>query len=246
MMKQLLKKTLYQLTPSVIKQFYIHPVVEKLKNQQAEKLAFAQLCYAQEGEDILLNRYFDFKTSGYYVDVGAHHPQRFSNTYFFYKMGWRGINIDAMPGSMEPFYALRDRDINLEMGVGEVASSMDFYIFEEPALNTFNADRADYLINKGCKMIEKRKVPVETLENILDKHAPGQKIDFLTIDVEAMEIHILRSMNWNRYRPGFVLLEDHTFDIETLSTNETYQFMYNQGYTFFGKAVNTVIYKLKD
>jgi FkbM family methyltransferase len=245
-MKELLKKTLYRLTPSIVKQFYIHPVVEKLKKQEAERLEFAQLSYAQEGEDILLNRFFDFKTTGFYVDVGAHHPKRFSNTYFFYKMGWSGINIDAMPGSMAPFAAQRERDINLEMGVGEQASSMDFYIFEEPALNTFNAERADYLIKKGCRLVEKRAVPVETLGAILDKYAPNKEIDFLTIDVEAMEIYILRSMDWTRYRPGFVLLEDYTFDVEHLLENETYQFMVGKGYEFFGKAVNTVIYKRKN
>lgn len=59
--------------------------------------------YSQEGEDMVLNRYFQGKNSGFYVDIGAHHPKRFSNTYFFYKKAWCGINIDAMLGSMDRF-----------------------------------------------------------------------------------------------------------------------------------------------
>lgn len=59
---------------------------------------------------------FRKKKIGFYVDVGAHHPMRFSNTYFFYRMGWSGINIDAMPGSMKEFKKYRRRDINLELG----------------------------------------------------------------------------------------------------------------------------------
>ena len=58
---------------------------------------FYQKSYSQEGEDILLSRIFRNQKKGFYVDIGAHHPTRFSNTYYFYKLGWRGINIDAIP-----------------------------------------------------------------------------------------------------------------------------------------------------
>ena len=61
---------------------------------------FGSLCYSQEGEDMILGKIFSGQKHGFYVDVGAHHPLRFSNTYLFYLKGWRGINIDAMPGSM--------------------------------------------------------------------------------------------------------------------------------------------------
>ncbi len=48
---------------------------------------------------------------GFYVDIGAHHPFRYSNTQFFYEKGWRGINIDATPGSMDRFKDFRPEDI---------------------------------------------------------------------------------------------------------------------------------------
>lgn len=243
-MIDVLKKLLLAITPQKVKQIYIHPALQEQRKKEQANLEFAQLCFSQEGEDILLNRYYEYKQSGFYVDVGAHHPKRFSNTYFFYKMGWSGINVDAMPGSMKLFHDQRTRDINLEIGVGEAVSSMDFYIFEEPALNTFNPQRAEELINKGCRLVEKRNVKIDTLTNILDKHAKDKVIDFLTIDVESMEIYILRSLDWTRYKPNFVLLEDHLFDIENLANNETFQFMRSKGYSFFGKAVKTIIYKL--
>ncbi|MFT4801330.1 MAG: hypothetical protein ACI93N_001101, partial [Flavobacteriaceae bacterium] len=49
------------------------------------KEKFFLLSYSQEGEDILLNRIFNpqVNASGFYVDVGAHHPERFSNTFYF-------------------------------------------------------------------------------------------------------------------------------------------------------------------
>lgn len=74
---------------------------------------FSTRSYSQEGEDMILRRIFGSQTSGFYIDVGAHHPKRFSNTYFFYKKGWAGINIDAMPGSMKAFQKVRYRDIEI-------------------------------------------------------------------------------------------------------------------------------------
>jgi hypothetical protein len=93
--------------------------------------------WSQEGEDMALRRVFEKEKIGFYVDVGAHHPKRFSNTYFFYRMGWNGINIDAMPGSMKEFDKYRGRDINLELGVAKQEGILNSYVFNEPALNTF-------------------------------------------------------------------------------------------------------------
>src|SRR4051794_10306733 len=70
--------------------------------------------YSQEGEDMVLRRVFNNKRGGFFVDVGAHHPRMYSNTYYFYLRDWRGINIDAMPGGMAAFDRMRPGDINVE------------------------------------------------------------------------------------------------------------------------------------
>lgn len=74
--------------------------------------------YSQEGEDMVLRKIFKNQKKGFYVDIGAHHPKRFSNTHLLYKKGWKGINIDVTPGSIKLFNQLRPRDTNLELGVG--------------------------------------------------------------------------------------------------------------------------------
>src|SRR5262249_37716331 len=104
--------------------------------------SFARTSFSQEGEDLLIDRIFERQDRGTYVDVGAHHPRRFSNTELLHRRGWRGVNIDATPGSMAAFRRLRPRDINLEIGIAATSGDRDFYIFDEPALNTFDAARA--------------------------------------------------------------------------------------------------------
>jgi hypothetical protein len=62
--------------------------------------------YSQAGEDAILSNIFNYvlpTDRGFYVDVGAYHPFKHSNTYLLYRAGWRGINIDPRPGSKALF-----------------------------------------------------------------------------------------------------------------------------------------------
>ena len=105
--------------------------------------------WSQEGEDLILARLFENNAKGFYVDVGAHHPKRFSNTYLFYKKGWTGINIDAMPGSMKSFNKLRKRDINIEKPVSDKKQILTYYAFNESALNGFSKELSEERSNKN-------------------------------------------------------------------------------------------------
>lgn len=205
-----------------------------------EKRLLVQRSYAQEGEDRLLLRYFGLKYDGFYVDVGAHHPYRFSNTQLFYEMGWSGINIDAMPGSMKAFRRARRRDVNLEQGVGEAASTAKFFVFNEPALNTFDeatARKHDVLPWKIERVVE---IPIEPLRDVLARHLPaGRKIDFLSIDVEGHDLAVLRSNDWEKYRPEIVLAESLHKTLDDLAGDPSAVFLRSVGYIPYAKTVNT-------
>jgi len=203
-----------------------------------------QLCYAQEGEDLLLNRFLEGQEQGFYVDVGAHHPVRFSNTYMFYKRGWRGINIDAMPGSMKKFNQVRPRDINLECGVASDSATLKFYRFNEPALNTFSQVEADLKNKPPYALVDTVDVPVEPLDVLLTRHVPdGQQIDFLSVDVEGKDEEVLRSNDWQRYRPRFVLAETLRTDILGLNSCPIVKFLAEVGYKPIAKAYNTSFFE---
>lgn len=129
--------------------------------------------FSQEGEDLILKKIFERQKKGFYVDVGAHHPFRFSNTYLFYKKGWRGINLDAMPESMKLFKKYRPRDINLEIPIGESDRELTYHIFNEPALNTFDASRIQEILkNPEFTLIKKIQIQIKSLKDILAKISP--------------------------------------------------------------------------
>jgi FkbM family methyltransferase len=201
-------------------------------------------CYGQDGEDLILNRLLEGQLHGFYIDIGAHHPVRFSNTYLFYKRGWHGINIDAMPGSMKKFERVRPRDINIECGVAATSGKLMYYRFNEPALNTFDSIEAQRKNQSPYQLLNTIEVSVERLDALLDRYLPvGQQIDFLSVDVEGRDEEVLRSNNWSQYRPRFILAETLRTGMLNLATCPVVQFLGSVGYTPIGKAYNTSFFE---
>lgn len=194
---------------------------------------------------MVLRRIFEGTRSGFYVDVGAHHPKRFSNTFFLYQLGWSGINIDAMPGSMRLFERVRPRDINLELGVAQESGSLDYYVFNEPALNGFSEALSTERDRPGQQYFVERtiRVQVAPLKDILDKHMDGQEIDFLSVDVEGLDLEVLKSNDWTLFRPRFVLAEILGRSLHDLHRDPVVQFMGDRGYVLYAKQVNTVFFR---
>jgi FkbM family methyltransferase len=200
--------------------------------------------YSQEGEDMILHRIFAGKALGFYVDIGAHHPRRFSNTYFFYKRGWSGINVEPNPDVIKLFRSTRERDINLQLGVSDSIGRITYYQFDEPALNTFDSGIVNSrLANTRYKLKSTREVDVERLDKILTDHLPADiQIDFLSIDVEGFDFAVLKSNDWKRYRPKCVLVEALGTSLADVMCGEIFEFMKRQQYVLFAKTYNTLFF----
>jgi len=200
--------------------------------------------YSLEGEDMILNGFFNTQKDGFYVDIGAHHPKLYSNTFFFYKKGWRGINIDAMPGSMRSFKRSRRRDINLENPVATTKGEMTYYSFNEPALNTFSKELAHQMESlPNYHLLKSEKLETMPLSEILDAHLPaGQKIDFMSIDVEGLDLEVLRSNSWSKYSPKVILIEQLDFSIDSIDADEIFAYLKGHQYKFFARTCSTTFF----
>src|SRR6478672_655222 len=90
--------------------------------------------YSSGGEDAIVSKTFQYflpTRSGFYVDVGAFHPFKHSNTYILYKAGWHGVNIDPRPGSKALFDRFRPRDVNIETGISDKDGTMTYHIVRD-------------------------------------------------------------------------------------------------------------------
>lgn len=211
-----------------------------------EKLdPFVNLAYSQDGEDMILRRVFERQAKGFYIDVGAHHPYRYSNTCYFCRRGWKGINVDPNPDAIAAFRRARPADINVCVGVSDLPGSMLYHVFNEPALNTFDVDLAAQRMQlAGYRLLESRNVPIRRLDDLLTEYLPpDQKVDFLSIDVEGMDLSVLRSNDWNRYRPLLLLVEARERSVHATENDPINRFAIAMGYRMIAKTLNTLIYE---
>lgn len=202
--------------------------------------------YSQEGEDLILKDIF-FELGirkGFFVDVGAHHPVRFSNTYLLYKKGWNGINFEPNISSGRIFQVLRKRDKTYHIGIGNEEGEKDFYVFDEPAINSFDKETSlERDKNSPYKLLKTVKIPILKLSTALSKFLPsGRKIDLMSVDVEGLDLEVLKSNDWEKFRPTVLLVEDMYFDMETPQNSEIWLFLRDKGYKVYAKTKRTLVF----
>lgn len=219
-------------------------LINKIRVKMDPSIPFRNISYSQDGEDQFLSEYFCNMNTGFFVDVGAHHPFRFSNTYLLYQKGWRGINIDATPGSMDLFKKYRPEDINIEAGISNRSGKGKYYLFEEPALNGFESDVTKSHLEQGYRLREITTIPFVALKDILADQMPAEnEISFFSIDIEGNELDALRSNDWNKYVPQVIMIEQQQDQLLTsLHATSVYKFLASLNYSLFYRFYRTCIY----
>lgn len=222
-------------------------IINEPLKKQIQSLSQRPDCYGQEGEDLILKEYFNGVEIGFFVDIGAYNPILFSNTYLFYLKGWRGINIDARPGSMLDFDKIRPGDKNLEVAIGKEEKILTYFMFDEPALNGFSKEVSlDRNSNTPFRIVNTVDLPVKRLETLLNEHLPaGQGITFMSVDVEGLDLEVLESNNWEKYKPEMMLVETSVTFEGIAFESPIHNFLVSKGYHFVAKTYRTSFYKLK-
>ena len=213
-----------------------------------------QMSYAQFGEDLILSHLFhqlDIKNPTY-LDIGANEPRYISNTYFFYLRGSRGILIEPNPFLFKKLKKMRPKDIVLNTGIGfNETAQADFFVFPNYAngLNTFSEKEARHWENIGMKGLGKIpiekiiKMPLVTVNNILEQHFNGKSPNFISLDVEGLDLEILKSIDYTRIKPEVICVETLAYDEDqkTFKLNEINLFLKSMNYEVYADTrVNTI------
>lgn len=215
-----------------------------VRDEPEGSLTHAGVYLSQFGEDVALWHYFQGVKDGFYVDVGAHHPFRYSNTYLLHRFrSWRGINIDLDERAVDELRTHRPRDLNLLAAISADEATRDLVLVELGARNTLDPELARGVERDGI-VYDRRTVETVTLASILDAHLPeGQEIDLLNVDVEGLDLDVLRGNDWSRYRPRVVAVERHGLDLAAVAADEGHKLLASQGYRLMSHVVVTSIYR---
>jgi FkbM family methyltransferase len=189
----------------------LHRLVDKLSGRTA---AAGRTSYSQCGEDLIARFVFDALSIPVpsYLDIGAHDPHYLNNTYMHYVAGGRGVNIEPDPELFAAIELARPRDTNLNIGIGEREGTLDFFVMSTRTLNTFDAAEARAVEQAGTVKIEQiLQIPVRPVNAVLAEHFPDAAPDFVSLDVEGLDLAILRSFDFRRWRPKVVCVETITY-----------------------------------
>ena len=169
--------------------------------------------YSQWGEDQFINQFFKDKIDGIYLDIGCLHPVMYNNTCLLHRKGWRGINIDINPTSIDLFNILRPKDTNLCTTINEIKETFEIY-YDDPfsPVNTLSKQFYENLENKNNKNKKKLFVESKSMNEILNISKIDKSIDFINLDVEGMDYKILKNINLNQLKPKLISIETHNVD----------------------------------
>lgn len=203
--------------------------------------------YSQAGEDQVLN--FLFQTMGIlkptYIDIGANKPDFGSNTYLHYHItGSRGVCIEPDPHLFEIFKKSRSEDICLNLAIGfDDSKEADFFIFDEPSLNTMSEAEALSRDAVGeYKLVGKIKTPVVRLEEILQKYFTDLP-HYISLDVEGIDFEVLKSFDFNTYLVPVWIVETIDYSPNHIKKKnwEIIEFMKTKGYFVYADTyINTI------
>ena len=201
--------------------------------------------FAQTGEDMLIQFLFGMLRieRPSFLDIGAFHPWKFSNTARLYVKGSRGINVEADPDSAVEIRRHRPGDLTLNVGCGPESGLMTFYRMSASTLNTFSRDAAEAAVRESGgvhRIVSTSEVEVWTVPRILAGHPCP---DLVSIDVEGLDLAILKTLpDWGG-RPAVMCVETATFSETGGSVKiiEPAEFLSGHGYIQFADTwINTI------
>jgi len=199
--------------------------------------------YGQEGEDIALRRIFEKQKKGFFVDVGCFHPVKYNNTYFLYKKGWRGINIDIDKIKIQGFNWVRRQDTNIACAVSAKKGTTDYWSKGFYSLiNTLDEEVANQ--RKGYR---KTTIQTDTLTHIIDgTKYKNTAIDLLCVDAEGHDLVVLESLDFNRYQPKIIVVESYVTEMEDIKNLPIYQFLEQKNYVLINWVGLSLFFKRKE
>lgn len=207
--------------------------------------------YAQIGEDLVVAQILD-KVLGIkkptYLDVGAYDPISINNTYLFYEQGCQGVLVEPNPALWDRLHKVRPRDTLLKggIGLGGPEKEADYYVIGGgPAtgvLNTFSKEEADTVVAKsnGAFFIQEvLKMPFLDINAVMAEHFQGAP-NFVSIDTEGLDLAILKTIDFQRYRPDVFCVETMPYRSRLIET-PILDLMASKNYMVRGGSfVNTV------
>lgn len=197
---------------------------------------------SQSGQDKLVLEFFEYKTNGFFVDIGAVDGLSFSNTYVMETyLGWTGLCVEPNPDYYKKLIKSRkcatdDLAICDKQGIDDFVGCTMFggilKNFHPKHLERIFKTRPEFIDSEGNFITY--KVKTDTIENLFIKHQVPNIIDYLSIDTEGSEVSIMNSFPFDKYKFRCLTIEhnkwiDVKFNLITILNDNGYLYIKDIG-----------------
>lgn len=203
--------------------------------------------FSQYGEDVILHKLFGSKfANGFYIDVGAHHPFRQSNTAYLWLLGWNGVNVDASRKAIDLFRKVRPGDENVWTAVVDEATAA-----KQTEITLHSNQEVDLGATCDPELARKRGttrsevVPCTSLSSIINRHGErnGGVIDFLNIDIEGFDEKAVESLHLWKFLPRVICIEIYEHDIRKVLDTVACKTLEAAGYILLERVGLTAVFQ---
>jgi FkbM family methyltransferase len=176
--------------------------------------------YSASGEDLLswswISALEPEPSKIRYLDIGAAHRSRLSNTFLFYARGSSGVLVEPDPDQAAALAAARPRDIIIDAGIAfDDRRSATLFKTTNPLFNSFSREQAESIVKQSQSWHPSQRQKIEgsietklvSANEILEEHFEGAPLHLLSIDAEGANFDIFRSIDFGRFSPMVICIE---------------------------------------
>jgi len=202
--------------------------------------------FSQFGEDASVAAFLRNvgRACHFYLDIGANHPVRHSNTWLFYRDGASGLVVEANPMLARRLRRRRPRDTVVNVGVlPEGSGTMELQIMDFDGLSTMSPEWGERVASTGMARAQRRvTVPVIGINDLLRQHVSSKPVDFASIDIEGLDFDVLSAWDFDAFRPFLLCAETTEANAAEYRREErVYGLMKSRGYEpLFETFANTI------
>jgi FkbM family methyltransferase len=171
---------------------------------------------SQHGEYLALRRMLHREVPTFLVEVGANDGFRHSNSFPFIQTGWAAVLVEPNPRvfrALESRYRENPQVQTINCACGETEQVMSLHLGRDGEIGEF----ASLTANSGPTNSSEAKplafeVKVRRLTDVLESCRSPTKIGILSVDTEGFDYQVLRGLDFQKFRPCFIITEDQSPD----------------------------------
>jgi FkbM family methyltransferase len=188
--------------------------------------------YSQFGQDkFIYENVFNKKSNGFFLDIGASEPVDQNNTYFFEKLGWKGIVIEPRK---EDFNRLKNerscicenvaitskREIRKFLQIDGPSKGLSGILEGYDINHIVRIVRELFQFGGGMELVDIECLPISDL---LEKYSVSE-VDYMSLDVEGMELPIIKTIDFDKVKIRCITVENNyeNIEISNLLTSKGY------------------------